>query len=140
MFGANHKPESQGKSYHLVLICDEPGVFDTFRILKDNLWYRNDLFISLIYAIPEDTVNPLFEKELGILDKRYTHNLFICKLKTSQGECESIQVIIEAVINGNTNPDLRFSVTGERSFVEYVSGVLTYLNANADTVRMKIIP
>ena len=139
MNDANITREYQENNYHLVLICDDSGIFDTYKILRDKLWGGNNLLLSLIYTIPTNKINPLFERELRILNKRFSHNLSVYKLRIDPENFELIQEFIEAVINSNTCTKVQFSVSGKMEFVDYVSGVLRYLNVNEDTIDSQII-
>jgi hypothetical protein len=73
------------------------------------------------------------------LERRFSHNLFIHSLKIQPGEYELIQELIEAVINSNTNLEIQFSVYGDPELVDYVFGVLGYLNVNTEYIKSKIL-
>jgi len=139
MFGANKKTEYQNNNLHLVLICDEAGIFDTFKVIKDCLTKRGETFLSLIYTIPNNILNPMFERELRILGKRYSHSLFIYKLKIESRDYELIQGFIEAIINSNTNPKMQFSVSGSGEFVSHVTRLLGYLNIDSCYIKSDIV-
>jgi hypothetical protein len=70
---------------HLVLICDESGIFDAFKTIKEHLGTRGGNFLSLIYSVPKNYLNPLFEREITILEKRFSHNLYTYTLKVEPG-------------------------------------------------------
>lgn len=139
MFGAVNKKGYTKKNSHLVLICDETGIFDTFKEIKGNLAGSNNVFLSLVYVIPSNLLNPLFERELRILEKRFPQNLFIHKLKIEPRGYDIIQGFIEAVIKSNTNSELRFLVKGNAEFIDYVAGVLVYLNIKTSKIEPEII-
>ncbi len=129
----------QKKSSHFVLICDESGIFNTIRVIKDKLGVGNKVFISLIYVIHSNILNPMFEMELKILEKRFLQDLLVHNLKIEPREYETIQEFIEAVMNSNTNSELRFSIAGNLEFVDYVSGVLSFLNIDIHNIKSEII-
>lgn len=123
---------------HLILICDESGIFDAFKTLKKHLGSRGENFLSLIYSVPENYLNPLFEREITILEQRFFHNLYTYTLKIEPGKYDLIQEIIEAIINSNTNLKMQFLIFGKEEFAEYVSGVLEYLNMDTISIKSKI--
>jgi hypothetical protein len=139
MFGANNNRDSKEYKLHLVLICDEYGIFDAFSSIKEHLGNRSEDFLSLTYSIPENYLNPLFERELAILEKRFSHNLFTYTVKVEPGEYDLIQELIEAIINSNTNLKMQFLVFGNYEFVDYVSGVLGYLNIDTFSIESNIL-
>lgn len=124
----------KGKS-HLVLICDEIGIFDAFRLIKDHLGTKSENFLSLIYSVPEGLVNPLFEREISVMEKRFSHNLFTYTLKIEPGNYETIQEFIEVIINSNTGLRMRFMIFGIEAFADYASGVLRYLNIDSISIQ-----
>jgi len=139
MFEVDSIRKSKKSKSHLVLICDEAGIFDTFKEIKENLQDHDRIFLSLIYVIPSNLLNPLFEIELRILGKRFPQNLIIHKLKVEPLEYEAIQGLIEAVINSNTYSELRFLVKGNAGFIDYVVGVLVYLNVDKNKIVSELI-
>jgi hypothetical protein len=138
MFEATNKRNSKNNKTHLVLICDETGIFDAFKIIKEQLGGSGDTFLSLIYSVPENYLNPLFEREISILEKRFSHNFYTYTLRTEPGDYDQIQEFIEAVINSNTNLKMRFLVSGNNEFADYVSGVLGYLNIDTFSIESNI--
>jgi len=138
MFEANNNSNPRKNKIHLVLICDETGIFDGFKIIKDHLGCRGETFLSLIYSVPENYLNPLFEREIRILEKRFSHNLYTYILKVEPGKYDSIQEFIEVIINSNTVPIMKFLVFGNEEFVVYVSGVLGYLDIDTFSIKSKI--
>jgi hypothetical protein len=128
MFEENNHRNWRKSNCHLILICDETGIFDAFKTLREHLGSSGDKFLSLIYSVPENYLNPLFEKEITILEKRFSHHLYTYTLKIEPGKYEPIQPFIEAFINSNTCLDMQFAIFGKEEFSEYVSKVLGYLN------------
>jgi hypothetical protein len=139
MFEATNIRNSGNNKIHLVLICDGTGIFDAFSSIKEHLGNRSEDFLSLIYSIPENYLNPLFERELAILEKRFSHNLYIYTLKVEPGKYDINQEFIEAVINSNTNLKMQFLVFGNYEFVDYVSGVLGYLNIHTSSIEYNLL-
>ena len=113
MFEENNNSYTRKTKIHLVLICDETGIFDAFSSIKEHLGNRGEDFLSLIYSIPENYLNPLFERELAILEKRFSHNLLTYTVKVKPGEYDHIQELIEAIINSNSNLKMQFLVFGD---------------------------
>jgi len=138
MFEANNNRNSKKNKFHLVLICDETGIFDAFKIIKEHLGSSGDTFLSLIYSVPENYINPLFEREITILEKRFSHNLYTYTLKVGPGMFDLIQELIEAIINSNTNLKMHFLIFGKEEFAEYVSGVLEYLYVDIFSIELNI--
>jgi len=139
MFETTDKRKSKKNKFHLVLISDETGIFDSFREMKEHLGSTDVIFLSLIYCVPENYLNPLFEKEITILEKRFSHNLYAYTLKVKPGMYDLIQEIIEAVINSNTNLKMQFLIFGNAEFVDYVSGILGYLDIDTFSIESNII-
>jgi hypothetical protein len=139
MFEANNNRNTKRNKIHLVLICDETGIFDAFKTIKEHLGNGGEIFLSLIYSVPENYINPLFEREISILEKRFSHNLYTYTLKVEPGNYDSIQEFIEAIINSNTNLKMQFLIFGTEEFADYVSGVLGYLNMDTFSIKSRII-
>ncbi len=140
MFEANNNSSNSRKNkFHLVLICDETGIFDAFKTIKEHLGNGGEIFLSLIYSVPENYINPLFEREISILEKRFSHNLYTYTVKVVPGNYDSIQEFIEAIINSNTNLKMEFLIFGIEEFTDYASGVLSYLNMDTVSIKSKII-
>ena len=81
MFEANNNRNTRKNKFHLVLICDETGIFDAFKTIKERLGNNGEIFLSLIYSVPVNYLNPLFEREISILEKRFSHNLYAYTIK-----------------------------------------------------------
>jgi hypothetical protein len=139
MFEANNNRNTRKNKIHLVLICDETGIFDAFKTIKEYLGSKGENFLSLIYSVPENYINPLFERELSILEKRFSHNLYTYTVKVETGNYDSIQEFIEAIINSNTNLKMQFLIFGIAEFTDYVSEVLRYLNMDTFSIKSRIV-
>lgn len=137
MFEVSENGISRKNQSHLVLICDETGIFDAFRTVKEQLGTSEEVFLSLIYSFPDDYINPLFEREIAILEKRFSHNLYTYILKTEPRRLDYIQVSIEAIINSNTSLLMQFLVFGKEEFTDFVSGVLEYLDIDTFSIESK---
>ncbi|HET6557364.1 MAG TPA: hypothetical protein VFG54_08620 [Prolixibacteraceae bacterium] len=138
MLEANTNSNRKKNKFHLVLICDESGIFDAFRIMKEYLGNRGEVFLSLIYAVPENYHHPLFEREIKILEKRFSHHLYTYTLKVEPGKYDFVQEIIEAIINSNTHLKMQFLIFGHEEFIEYATGVLGYLDMDTYSIQSKI--
>ncbi len=125
--------------FHFVIMCDEAGIFDAFNFVKDKLAYKGIAFLSLIYSVPDKNPHPLFEKELSILEKRFSDDIIVHVLRIDKGEYYSVQELIEATINSNTLPVMKFSVFGKAEFVNNINGILRYLDVNAFMINSKIL-
>ena len=139
MFEENNNSNNRKNNIHLVLICDETGIFDAFKTIKEHLGSRDEKFLSLIYSVPKNYINPLFEREISILEKRFSHNLYTYILKIEPGNEYFIQEYIEAIINSNTNLKMQFLISGNAEFVDYVSEVLGYLNIDTISIESNIL-
>jgi hypothetical protein len=139
MFKASNNRDIRKNKIHLVLICDETGIFDAFRTIKEHLGSMDENFLSLIYYVPQIYLNPLFEREIAILEKRFSHNLYTYTLKAEPGKDYLIQEFIEAIINSNTNLKMQFLIYGNMEFVDYVSEVLGYLNIDTFSIQSNIL-
>ena len=139
MFETNNNSITRKIKIHLVLICDETGIFDAFKTIKEHLGSRNEKFLSLIYSVPINFINPLFEREISILEKRFSHNLYTYILKIESGNEYLIQEYIEAIINSNTNLKMQFLISGNAEFVDYVSEILVYLNIDTFSIESNIL-
>lgn len=123
---------------HLIIVCDEAGIFDAYNLLKDRLAGRGNSYLSLIYTISDKNPRPLFEQELSILEKRFSGNLIVHMIRIDTAKYRFKQELIEATLNSNTSPAMKFSVFGNAEFVNYVYGVLVFLNVDAFLINSKI--
>lgn len=133
----NKKVRYRKDKLHLVIICDETGVFDAFRIIKEHLGGNGETYISVVYSVPDNFLNPLYEREFAILETRFSHHLFKCTLIVEPGNYESVQEFIEAIINSNTSAKMEFIALGNLEFVSCISGVLKYLDVDEHKVESK---
>jgi hypothetical protein len=139
MFDAGIKSKRDGHGLHLIIVCDEAGIFDAFNFVKERLSGRENSFLSLIYTISDKNLHPLFEQELSILEKRFSVDLIVHILRIDITKYCFKQELIEATINSNTLPIMKFSVFGNVEFVDYVYGVLRFLDVKAFMINSKII-
>jgi hypothetical protein len=139
MFEANNTRNYKENKIHHVLICDETGIFNAFKKLKEHLGNNVETFVTLIYSVPGNYLNPLFEREITILEKRFSHTLVTYTLRSNSGEYDHIQEFIEAIINSNTTLKIEFLVFGNFEFVDYVSGVLGYFNIETYSIEYYIL-
>jgi hypothetical protein len=139
MFEGNKNRSSRKNKIHLVIICDETGIFNGFKIIRKYLGSKGEIFLSLVYAVPENYLTPLFEREIKILEKRFSHNFYTYTVKVEPGKYDSIQEFIEAIINSNTHLKMQFLVFGIEKFVDYSWGVLRYLDIDSFSIKSKII-
>jgi hypothetical protein len=139
MFDTGTKTDKYGRAFHLVIICDESGIFEAFELTKDKLASSAKVFISLVYTISDKNFNPLFDQELRILEKLHFSILCvnILKIDTSMSFCK--QELLEAIINSNTLPVMKFSVFGNRHFVEYIIELLRFLDIKEYQIDSKRI-
>ena len=139
MIDAGNKCKRNGHGFHFVIICDEAGIFDAFYFLKDQLAGSGTAFLSLIYTASDKNLHPLFEQELSILEKRFSVKLIVHILRIDTIKFCSIQELIEATINSNTLSVMKFSVFGNAEFINYVSGILRFLDVKAFMINSKVI-
>jgi hypothetical protein len=139
MFEAGNKYKRDVHGLHLIIVCDEAGIFDAFYFVKDRISERGNTFLSLIYTVSHKNIHPLFEQELSILEKRFSVNLMVHILKIDTTNYCIIQELIEATINSNTLPVLKFSVFGNDEFVNYIYGVLKFLDVEAFYINSNIV-
>jgi hypothetical protein len=138
MIEVGNKSKRNGQGIHLIIVCDEAGIFDSFYFIKDNLAGSGAAFLSLIYYISDINHHPLFEKELSILEKRYSTQLIVHILKIDTTKYCFKQELIEATINSNTLPVMKFSVFGNVEFVNIVTRVLRFLDVREFLIESKI--
>ena len=139
MFDARNKCKRNGNGFHFVIICDETGIFDAFYFVKDKLAGCGTAFLSLIYSVSDKNPHPLFEQELCILEKRFSDDIIVHILRIDTTKYGLIQELIEATINSNTLPVMKFSVFGNAEFVNYVYGVLRFLDVKTFMINSNII-
>ena len=137
ILGINHK--RNGNGFHFVIICDESGIFDSFNFLADQLAGKGTAILSLIYTVSDINQHPLFEKELCILERRYSERLIVHILRIDNKNFCFKQELLEATINSNTLPKMKFLVFGNTEFVNYVSGVLRFLDVKEFIINSKIL-
>jgi hypothetical protein len=139
MFDAGNKYKRNDHGFHFVIMCDEAGIFNAFNYVKVRLAYRGIAFISLIYSVSEKNTHPLFEQELSILEKRFSEDIIVHILRIDATKYFLTQELIEATINSNTLPVMKFSVFGNDEFVNYVYEVLRFLDVKAFMISSKTI-
>jgi hypothetical protein len=139
MFEVGNNCKRDGYGSHIIIVCDEAGIFDAYNLIKYRLAGRGNSFLSLIYTVSDKNLHPLFEQELGILEKRFPVNLIVHILRIDTTKYCFKQELIEATLNSNTLPIMKFSVFGNAEFVHYVNGVLRYLDVEAFMINSKII-
>jgi hypothetical protein len=139
MFDAGNKCKRKGHGFHFVITCDEAGIFDAFYFVKDMLAGSETAFLSLIYTVSDKNPHPLFEHELSILEKRFSNDIIVHILRIDTTKYCFIQELIEATINSNTLPLIKFSVFGNAEFVNYVYGVLRFLDVKTFMINTNII-
>jgi hypothetical protein len=138
MIDAGNKCKRDGHGFHFVIVCDEAGVFDAFNFVKDQLTAgRGTAFLSLIYTVSDKNLHPLFEQELSILEKRFSDFLIVHILRIDTTKYCFEQELIEATINSNTLPIMKFSIFGNAEFVNHVSWVLRFLNIKESSIDLK---
>jgi hypothetical protein len=133
-----NKSKRNGHGLHLIIVCDEAGIFDAFYFVKDRMSDGGNPFLSLIYTVSDKNLHPLFEQELSILEKRFPVNLMVQILRINITNYGFIQELIEATINSNTFPVMKFSVFGNDEFVNYIYGILKFLDVEAFFINSKI--
>lgn len=139
MFDSGNKCKRDGHGLHFVITCDEAGIFDAFYFVKDKLADSGTAFLSLIYTVSDKNLHPLFKQELSILEKRFSDKLIVHILRIDTTKYCFKQEIIEATINSNTLPVMKFSVFGNAEFVNHVTGILRFLDVKAFIINSKII-
>jgi hypothetical protein len=139
MFDAANKCKRDGHGFHFVITCDEAGIFDAFYFVKDKLADSGPAFLSLIYAVSGKTHHPIFERELSILEKRFSDNLIVHIIRIDPTNYCLIQELVEATINSNTLPVMKFSVFGNAELVDYVSWILRFLDVKEYMINSTII-
>ena len=139
MLDVEKKDERIRHGFHLVIMCDEAGIFNAFNFLKDQLSIRETTFLSLIYYVSYKNPYTLFEKELSILEKRFPYNLIVHILKIGTTKYHFNQELVEATINSNTLPIIKFSVFGNVDFVNHANGVLRFLDIKEFMINSKIM-
>ena len=123
---------------HFVIISDEAGIFDAFNFITDRLADRGTAILSFIYTFSENNLQPLFERELNILERRYSGRLIVHMVRTDTNQYCCKQDIIEATINSNTLPKIEFLVFGNIEFINYLFGILQFLDVKAPMIKSKI--
>jgi hypothetical protein len=118
-------------------MCDEAGIFDAFNFIADQLAGKGTTFLSLIYTISDKNLHPLFEQEFSILERRYSERLIVHILRIDTKNYCFRQELLEATINSNTLPKMKFLVFGNNEFVNHVSGILRFLDVKAFLIDSK---
>jgi ferredoxin-NADP reductase len=139
MFDTVNKGKRNGNGSHFVITCDETGIFEAFYAIKDRLAAgRGTDFISLIYTVSDKNLHPFFKQELNILEKRFSDFLIVHISRIDTKKYYIKQELIEATINSNTLPKMKFLVFGNTEFVNYVSRVLRFLDVKEFMIDLKI--
>jgi hypothetical protein len=140
MFEVGNKCKRDGHGFHFVITCDEAGIFEAFNFVKGRLTAgRGTAFLSLIYTVSDKNLRPLFVLELSILEKRFSDDLIVHISRIDTTKYCFKQELMEATINSNTSPIMKFSVFGNAEFVDSVSWVLRFLDVKAFMINSKIV-
>lgn len=137
MAEAGNRGKRDGYSSHLIIVCDEAGIFDAYYLLKDRLAGWGTSYLSMIYTISDKNPRPLFEQELNILEKRFPGNLVVLMKRIDTAKYRFKQELIEATLNSNTSPVMKFSIFGNAEFVDYVNRILRFLDVDALAINSK---
>lgn len=127
---------------HLVIISNETGIFETFSFVKATLIIDFTPYLSLIYIFFEQTGCLLFEKELHILEKRFSGYLTVYKLHVdtlTYRDNLSLHEFIEAFINADISEDIKYKIFGSMDFSDNVCDLLFYLGAKTNMIDKIII-
>lgn len=120
----------------IVIICDEPGIYSAFGILKETLKENETAWISLLYEVSPENVKPLFETELEILENRFRNKLLVFMIRSDTDSTFYKQRILEALINSNTSEEIRFFLSGKPEFEGRVYEILRFLNVEKSTIEI----
>jgi hypothetical protein len=131
MNGFKHKhPDT-----HLVVICDEAGIFDAFQQTKEALSDRTYSWLSLIYAFPGGNHAILFDQELRILEKRFLESLQIYRINSTSVNVAIRQDLVEAIINSNILKELSFEIFGTPDFSLRIFEMLIFLGISPSLIQ-----
>jgi len=112
---------------HLVAISDEEGIVDAFYLIRKRLVQETYACVTFIYLVSDKSREILFKREFSILRIRYPGYFFIHFIRIDPDTFLFKHEIIEAVINSNTSPKLKFMIFGHSAFVTYMSDILFFL-------------
>lgn len=140
MLDVGNKCKRNRHGFHFVITCDQTGIIDAFNFVKNRLskGSRSD-FLSLIYSVSAKNSHPLFEQELSILEKRFSDELIVHISRIDTTKYCLKQELLEATINSNTLPKMKFLVFGNAEFIDYSSTVLRLLNVNEFMINPIVI-
>jgi len=111
---------------HHVFFADDLGIASVFQTLKSRLSGPCHQHVSLFYCSLNGQHN--FQKELNLLQQHFPCQLFVIyHSKEFVGHCILQQDDIEAVINANTMPQMKFTISGNESFAHTIKELLTFL-------------
>jgi ferredoxin-NADP reductase len=111
---------------HYIFLADDLGIASIFPTLKQKLAEPGHQHVSLLYCSANS--HHIFRKELEILQTHFPSQLFVSyHAKALSGHWPLEQEDIEAVINANTMPQMKFIVSGNTESVQRVSSVLNFL-------------
>ena len=123
---------------HVVFIADQSGISTAFEMIKSMLGSGQNNCLTLIYSIPENTVQPLFKAELESIEKRYPAQLLSYYVSGKglipRDQIDKIQQLLEIVINCNTRRSMQFLLMGQTEQTETVAGRLYYLGINTTQI------
>lgn len=123
---------------HLVIICDEEGIYEAFNLVKESLVVEENIWLSFIYATSERNGHPLFEQELSILEYRFFEYLLVYSPKIEFETSCFKQELLEAIINSNLSPKIEFILFGSNEFVDHADGLLRYLDISSESIKTNI--
>jgi len=139
MVDIDNRTKRVSQNSHLVIICDDTGIFKAFEFTKERLVEEENIWLSFIYAVSEENSHPLFEQELSILECRFFEYLLVFRQKIEQGTSCIKQELLEAVINSNTSKKIEFIVFGTEEFTSQLEDILNFLGIQSSQLTITTI-
>ena len=112
-------------------IVDEIGIASSFTLIKDQLVSNFNHHVTIIYYTNESHF--IFKKELVVLERLFPLQFIVFYEMTTASSNTSNSYNtedLEAILNSNVMEDLKFTVSGNQSFVSMISKKLQFLEIN----------
>jgi len=121
------------KPTHSIYLADDTGIASIYPALRSGLYGENG-HISLIYYSESGLFH--FKKEVEILSKAYPTILFVTFAHADFSEFGHFTgEEIEALINANTLPKIRFIISGRAEFRYNIEERLHFLGEHDITIQ-----
>ena len=94
----------------------------------------------IVYSIHKQLTHPLFKSELKCLERQFPTHLLIYyvinKNNSVSDNSDTHQQTLEVIINSNISNKVKFLLSGENEFVEFITNRLLFLGIKQNQISI----